>query len=86
MTSRRQDWLARAKAANISLRHPFTHNSFIPRIDGTSGFKGNGKRSDFLHAFPDRLETRMTVVFAAEKPPKAGNQAQWERSGNLRPF
>ena len=49
------------------LSHPFTHNSSISSIHGTSGLKSNGKRSHFLHAFPDRFGTGMTIVFAPQE-------------------
>ena len=63
-----------AKFSAYLQRHPITHNSSIPHIHGTADLQRDGKRSDLLQAFPDRLGTGVTVVFAPEKPAKAGDQ------------
>lgn len=59
---------------NPSKGHPFTHNSSISSIHGTSGLKSNGKRSHFLQAFPDRFGAGMTVVFTPQEAPETGDQ------------
>ena len=61
--------------ARVLDSHPITHHSSIPRIHGTGSLKGNGKGSNFLHAFPDRFGAGMTVVFAPEKAAEVGDQA-----------
>ena len=57
-----------------SYRHPITHNLSVTVIHGPAGLQRDGKCADFLHPFPDRFGTGMTVVFAPEKPAKAGDQ------------
>ena len=65
---------AAALLRGILKRHPITHNLSVTGIHSTAGLQRDGKRSDLLHAFPDRLGTGMTVLFAPEKPAEAGDQ------------
>ena len=55
--------------------HPITHNLPGAGIRGTASLQCDGKCSNLLHAFPNGLGTGVAVVFAAEKPTEAGNQA-----------
>ena len=64
----------RGCAVPILWKHPITHNLSVTGIHSTADLQRDGKRSDFLHAFPKGFRARMTVVFAAEKATKASDQ------------
>jgi hypothetical protein len=61
--------------------HPITHNLSTTGIRSTASLEGNGKRSDLQHAFPDGFGTGVTIVFTAEKPTEARDQAHHRIQG-----